>query len=216
MADSTQETAVKISGDGSGAVEAMAKATEAVTSGVGKMKTSLNDVGDSFKKLTGVFAALAAVVGGGAFFKEAIGATNKLTGESLKLSKSLNITVDAATTLNTALGMIGSDVDSYVGSFQKFAMQLKRNEQGLVDMGLKTRDANGNLRDGNDVYKEAIAMVGQYKPGLDQTTAAQKLFGKSIDEVMKLQKLNNEIMDRAAVVWSRPGLYWPTMAMASL
>lgn len=197
MSDSTQETAVKISGDGSGAVEAMKAASNAVTGGVEAMKSGLGSLGEAFGKVQGYFAALVAVVAGGKFFKEAISESNKLTGETMRLARTLGISAEEATTLNTALGDIYSDSDTYVGAFQKFTMQLRRNEDGLNAMGLSTRDASGHLRNGNEVFKEAISIVGQYKPGLDQTAAAQKLFGKSIDDVMKLQKLNNDVLDEA-------------------
>jgi hypothetical protein len=195
MAD--QETAVKITGDSASAVAAMKAASSAVTGGVGEMKGALNGIGEAFGKLNGVFAGLAAIVGGGAFFKEAIGESNKLTLETTRLARTLGITTEEANTLNTALGDIYSDSDTYIGSFQKFTGQLRRNEDGLRAMGLQTRDASGHLRDGNVVFSEAIAMVGKYKPGLDQTAAAQTLFGKSIDDVMKLQKLNTQVLEDA-------------------
>jgi hypothetical protein len=194
---SDTEAKVVISGDGSGAVDAMKTATEAVQSGAGNIKNALNELGETFGKLTGLFATLAAVVGGGKFFKEAMAESSKLTGEVLRLSKSLGISAEEAGTLNSALGMIGSDADTYVGTFQRFTQQMRHNEDGMNAMGIATRDANGHLREANDVYTEALQVVGQYKPGLDQTAAAQKLFGKSIDEVMKLQKLNNSVMEEA-------------------
>jgi hypothetical protein len=194
---SDTEAKVVISGDGSGAVEAMKTAHTAVTNGVDGMKGALNELGESFGKLTGLFAALAAIVGGGKFFKEAMAESSKLTGEVLRLSKSLGITAEEAGTLNSALGMIGSDADTYVGTFQRFAQQLRHNEDGMNAMGITTRDANGHLRDANEVFSEALQTVNQYRPGLDQTTAAQKLFGKSIDDVMKLQKLNNTVLEEA-------------------
>lgn len=191
------EIGVKITGDGVSAIAAMQQTAGAVADGVDKMKGSLSQVGEAFGKIQGVFAGLVAVVAGGKFFKEAIGESNKLTGETTRLARTLGITAEEATTLNTALGDIYSDSDTYIGSFQKFAQQLRRNEDGLKDMGLATRDAQGNLRSANDVFSEAIAKVGEYKPGLDQTTAAQTLFGRSIDDVLKLQKLNNEVLAEA-------------------
>jgi len=191
------EIGVKISGDGASAIAAMQQTAGAVADGVDKMKGALSNVGEAFGKIQGYFAGLVAIVAGGKFFKEAINESNKLTGETTRLARTLGITAEEATTLNTALGDIYSDSDTYIGAFQKFAQQLRRNEDGLKDMGLATRDAKGNLRDANDVFGEAIKLVGQYKPGLDQTTAAQTLFGKSIDDVMKLQKLNNEVLEEA-------------------
>jgi hypothetical protein len=194
---SDTEAKVIISGDGSGAVDAMKTAGDAVQSGAANIKGALNELGESFGKLTGLFATLAAVVGGGKFFKEAMAESSKLTGEVLRLSKSLGITAEEAGTLNSALGMIGSDADTYVGTFQRFAQQMRHNEEGMNAMGVETRDANGHLRDANEAFTEALQVVNSYKPGLDQTTAAQKLFGKSIDDVMKLQKLNNSVMEEA-------------------
>lgn len=191
------EIGVKISGDGASAIAVMQQTAGAVTDGVDKMKGALSNVGEAFGKIQGYFAGLVAIVAGGKFFKEAINESNKLTGETTRLARTLGITAEEATTLNTALGDIYSDSDTYIGAFQKFAQQLRRNEDGLKDMGLATRDAQGNLRNANDVFGEAIKLVGEYKPGLDQTTAAQTLFGKSIDDVMKLQKLNNEVLEEA-------------------
>lgn len=205
MADQN-ETQVKITGDGTSAAAAMKQASSAVTDGVASMKASFDSIGGAFAKLQGHFAMLVGIVAGGKFFKDAIAESNKLTGETMRLSRSLGISAEEANTLNTALGDINSDSDTYIGSFQKFAQQLRRNEEGLQAMGLKTRDANGHLREANDVYREAISMVGQYKPGLDQTTAAQQLFGKSIDDVMKLQKLNNDVLEEARLKNEELGL----------
>lgn len=197
MATDDKDVNVKITGDSTGAVEAMKKTAGAVEDGVERIKGAFDNVGGAFGKIQGYFAALVAVVGGGKFFKEAINESNKLTGETMRLARTLGITAEEATTLNTALGDIYTDADTYIGSFQRFAQQLRRNEDGLQAMGLQTRDAAGHLRNANDVFTDGIKLVGQYKPGLDQTTAAQKLFGRSIDDVMKLQKLNNQVLEDA-------------------
>lgn len=195
MSDNTAE--VKVTGDSSSAVEAMNKVADAVTSGVSNMKGTLGKMAEVFEVVQGQFVALAAIVGGGKFFKEAIAESNKLTGEVLKLSKNLGITGEQANVLNTALGDIYSDSDTYISAYQRFAQQLRRNEDGLRAMGLQTRDSAGNLKDANDVFMDAIKLTTEYAPGLDQTTASQKLFGKSIDDVLKLQKLNNEVLEEA-------------------
>lgn len=181
--------------------EAAAAATEGmsskITGSVGALKGGLGEIGEAFGKVSGIFMGLAAIVGGGAFFKEAITESNNLTGEVMKLTKAFGMSGEEAGTLNTALGMIGSDAEAYTGSFQKFSQQLRRNEDGIKDMGIETRDASGHLRDANEVFNEALKAVGDYKPGIDQTAAAQKLFGRSIDDVMTLQKLNNGVLDEA-------------------
>ncbi len=142
-------------------------------------------------------AGIAAALGGGALFKAGISEANKLAGEAGRLSRALDITTDEASVLNTALGDIYSDSDTYIGAFQKFAQQLRTNEDGIKELGVRTRDTNGNLRDSNDLFREALAKVNEYKPGLDQTIVSQTMFGRSVDDVMKLQKLNNDVLDQA-------------------
>lgn len=161
------------------------------------MKGHWDGVGSAFGAVQGKLLLLSGIVAGGAFFKSAIADTVKMTGEQLMLAKRLGITGTEASTLHTALGDIGSDAETYTGAFDKFARQIKSNEDGLQAMGLKTRDANGHLRDGNTLFTEALQVVGQYKPGIDQTTAAMTLFGKGVDDAMKLQKLNNKVLDDA-------------------
>lgn len=162
------------------------------------MKGHWDGVGSAFGAVQGKLLLLSGIVAGGAFFKSAIADTVKMTGEQLMLAKRLGITGTEASTLHTALGDIGSDAETYTGAFDKFARQIKSNEDGLQAMGLKTRDANGHLRDGNTLFTEALQVVGQYKPGIDQTTAAMTLFGKGVDDAMKLQKLNDKVMEDAA------------------
>ncbi|MEY4767345.1 MAG: hypothetical protein RI907_4018 [Pseudomonadota bacterium] len=186
-----------VTADPSSFERGMDRMAEAAATASGKVQSSVNGVADVFERMQKPLAIIGAMLAGGAGFKEAIGVANRLNGEATKLSKSLGITGEEAAALRTALGDIGSDSDTYIGAFQKFAGQLRKNEDGLRAMGLETRDANGNLRDSKELFTEALGAVGQYKPGLDQTTAAMTFFGKSVDEAMQLQKLNNSIVDDA-------------------
>jgi hypothetical protein len=149
-------------------------------------------------KVTTIFAGLVAIVGGAAF-KAGIDESRQLTGEAMKLANTLGIASDAASALNTALGDIGTDSDTYMAAFGHFAKALKSNEDGLKAMGLQTRDANGHLRDAQTLMQEALSDVNQYQRGLDQTTAAMTYFGKGIEDVRKLQKLNTEVIEEARI-----------------
>ncbi len=197
MTDTDKTVAYGVTAEPSGFQKGMTDAANAA-------KSAADSIDSSFKKVQDVFAGvqkqllmLAGLVAGGKFFKDAIAESVQLTGEAMKLSKMLGITGEEAATLRTALGDIGSNGDDYVATFTKFARQLKSNEEGLQSLGLKTRDANGNLRDSNTLFNEALHSVGDYKAGLDQNTYAQTLFGKSIDDVMKFQRLNNGVQDEA-------------------
>lgn len=197
MADSTKTVAYEITADHTNFVQGVQAAAGALTGLTSQAQSQFKGLGEAIASIQKPLLAMAAIVGGGSFFKSAIDSTNKLNGEAMKLSKALGITGTEAAGLRTALGDIGSDSDTYVGAFQKFAKQIKTNEDGLRAMGLQTRDSNGNLRDSNVLFTEALGVVGSYKPGLDQTTAAMTLFGKGVDDVMTLQKLNNQVIEEA-------------------
>ena len=197
MSSDGKQVTYEIGADAGNFTAGMERAAQASTQAASKIKAQFDQVGNAFSTVQKQLLMITAVVGGGAFFKEAIAAANKMTGESMSLSKRLGITGDAAAALNTALGDIGSDSETYIGAFDKFAKQVKTNEVGLNEMGIQTRDTNGHLRDSQTLFQEALATVGQYKPGLDQTTAAMTLFGKGVDDAMKLQRLNNGLIDEA-------------------
>lgn len=197
MGDGNKQIGYEITAENGQFVRAMEGAASVTQQATANIKGHLEGVGRAFEAVQKQLLVLAAVVAGGSFFKDAIAESQKLTGETMNLSKRLGLTAEDAGALNTALGDIGSDSDTYISAFDKFAKQLRSNEDGLKAMGLQTRDANGNLRDSNTLFQEAVQTVGEYKPGLDQTTAAQTLFGKGVEDVMKLQKLNNQVIDAA-------------------
>jgi len=197
MADTDKTVAYGVSADASPFEKGMRDAADSAKNAASNIESNFKKVGDAFGAVQKQLLILAGLVAGGSFFKEAISASNQLTGETMKLSKMLGITGEEAATLRTALDDIGSNGDDYVATFTKFARQLKSNEEGLQSLGLQTRDANGNLRDSNTLFNEALHSVGEYKAGLDQNTYAQTLFGKSIDDVMKFQKLNTGVLEDA-------------------
>ncbi len=197
MADSDKTVAYGVSADATPFEQGMNKAAESARNFAGSVDTNFKKVQDAFGQVQKQLLLLAGMVAGGAFFKDAIDKSNQLTGETMKLSKALGINAEEAGTLNTALQDIGSSGDEYVDTFTKFARQIKSNEAGLQAMGIQTRDANGHLRDSNTLFTEGLRSVGQYKSGLDQNTYAQTIFGKSVSDVMTLQKLNNAVLEEA-------------------
>ncbi len=153
------------------------------------LKDKLGEVQDIFKKVTERFAVMAAVVAGGAAFKEFINATNELNGEATKLSKTLGITGDEAGVLNTALGDVGASADDYTGAFLKFNRQLRAGGDEMKAMGVDVDALKTGQKDSNQVFQEAIRLIGTYKPGVDQTQAAMKILGRNVEDAGKFLKL---------------------------
>lgn len=153
------------------------------------IKDKMSELGGLLGGLAGKFAAVAAVAAGGAAFKSFIDETLKLNSEALQLSRILGITAEEAGTLNTALGDIGADADTYSGAFLKFSRALKTNSEQLRALGVDTDAVKSGQKTSNEVFVESLGLLQAFKPGIDQAQFASTAFGRSIGDVQKLQKL---------------------------
>lgn len=165
---------------------------------VDSSKTAQGQISGVFNQMNGHIKAAFAVLAGGSVLKESVEATQKFTGESIKLARVLGTTATEASTLTVALGDIYADTDTYTAAAGKLAKELRSNEGALQDMGLKTRDAHGALRPLKDLMMESIQVVNGYKQGIDRNIAAQQMWGKGAEEASALLKLNNKVMEEAA------------------
>jgi hypothetical protein len=161
------------------------------------VKQHTDNASSAFSALNGKLLAITALIAGGAMFKGAVQETSQFTSEAVKLSKALGISATEASTLNVALGDIYASAETMTSAAQGLARQLRTNEQAVKDMGLRTRDANGNLRSMSDLIMDSIKILNGYKDGVDRTIAAQRLFGRSAADVMPLLKLTSERLEEA-------------------
>ena len=189
-----------IGADTSELVAALKGAQAAVSSSVAEMKSSLGGLGESFSMLSTAFLGITAVLAGGKMFKDALNSTLAFTAEVKSISKIMGITTESASEMNIALKLIGKSSDDLTGASMKLLKQIKSNEQAINDMGLQTKDSSGHLKSMMDLTMGAIDLLKQYQEGADRDAAAMYLFGRSAQEVMELQKLNSDVMERATVI----------------
>lgn len=204
MADNSTE--VRFGGDASGAITAAQQAAVALKESVSGMTETLGSLGDAFASINTMFAGLAAILAGGAVFKEAVQKTIEMTKEANSLARILGITATEASVLAVALDDIRSSGDEYAGAFLHFARQLRQNGDAMKQMGVDTNALKNGTKSSNEVFQEALQVVSQYKPGLDQAQAAMTMFGRSVESVLKLQKLSPEVNEAARVKAEELGL----------
>src|ERR1700682_5840554 len=166
MADS--EVKVIISGESQGAVTAMRPAARAVREGALQMKESLATVNESFVRITESFGTFAALLAGGAAFKEIISSTKEWEGDTIRLARTLGTTATEASGLLVAIEDVGGGADDFASASRGLTRQLKTNEKGLNDMGIATRDTNGHLLDGKTLLLNAVEAVNGYTEGSDR------------------------------------------------
>lgn len=184
----------------------LSQARDAVSSSTSEMRRHLDGLAGGFGQLKAAMVGFAAILGGGSLFAAGVSAAKELTGEATGLAKALGISSQEASILNVGLKSVGLSADTYTGANMHLTRQLKTNEQGLKDMGVATRDANGNLLNGKGIMDSALSVLAGYKEGTDRNIAAQQIFGRGTAEATALLKLNNEAQERAKVRAEELGL----------
>jgi len=181
----------------------------------GEGESALGRLTGPLGALQSKFVAIAGLLAGGAVFKEAVTQTVTLTEESTKLARALAISASEASILREALTAGNTSQEEFVGAAQKLAKQVKENEDGLQAMGLKTRDAAGQLRPLNDLMFDAIGVVNGYKAGTDRAIAGQVLFGKGFEMTSNLALLNKEAVGEVATQMRALGMIVSTENVAA-
>ena len=207
-----------------GVADGVAKATSAVQEAASKMTAAFAQLGEQTKQLNeqfksafeGIHASLMKfnnamfavqnAMQGGHFFKEAIDGVISFTSETTRLSRTLGITSEEASTLNVALKLTGQSAEEFNGIAFKLLRQINANGDGLVEIGLKFRNADGSMKPLLDTMKDGAKLLLEYKEGVDRDSAAMYLFGRSAQEAMGILKLNEQVMARAKQMAEQYGL----------
>jgi len=195
-------------------MESTAAATESHTQKMGaafkdmqsSVTAALGGIQSSIGMLTGGIAALVGLLGGGMMFKGAIDGAVKWDEEVAKLSRTLGITMGAASTLNVGLRLVGTTSEVYTHALMMLDRQLRTNERGLKNLGMTTRDANNQLVDGASAMKNALATIQQYKVGQDQNIVSLEIFKRGVEQIAPLFRLNDDVMQRATQIARDYGL----------
>lgn len=171
----------------------MDQAARSVEDGAQRMDGSLKAAGNSMSgvaemvrsRLTmvvGIAAAAFASIG----LKSAAEDAAKFTESSMDLGRAMGVSASQASVWSAVLDDVGASQGELAAASRGLTMKLRENEEDLNRMGLATRDANGKLRNMNDLMHDAIAVVNSYREGTDRNAAAQEVFGRSVSGSSKL------------------------------
>lgn len=119
-----------------------------------------------------------------------------VTGSMTKLEKSMGSAADkniafeeAAAALHEQLEAGKITIDDYENGVQE---ALEKNATGYDKLGISVTDANGNLRDNEEVFWEVIDALGQMEDGTERDLLAMELLGKSGKELNPLIEAGSE------------------------
>ena len=192
-----EDAKVVITGDASGLFKTLGDSSAAVKGMAKEMEGAVGGLKNMLMGFAAPLAALAAVVGGKEFLKGTIDETKNWTVEAQKLSRVLNITTEAASVLNLAIGDIYGTQEEYLGAVAKLTRTLNTNEEAFHRLGVATRDQNGAFRDTPTIMAEVNAALLKIEGGTARNVASAQIYGKSWMEVQRYLKLTPEVMQAA-------------------
>ena len=144
-------------------------------------------------------AIVAAAVEAGTALVNATMNTSALADELLTMSSTTGLATDTLQELNYASELLDVSTDTVTGSMTKLLKTMSSADSGSASalagfeaLGISIYDLNGNLRDNEDVFWEAIDALGQIENESERDAAAMSLFGKSARELNPLIEAGSE------------------------
>ena len=158
------------------------------------MSEQFKDMGN---KLTAAGHAMQGLSTAAAAVTAAIGALTVKSGQWADdlntMSKVYGIGTDELQKYSAAAELVDVDVETIAKSHLRLtkAMSGAEDETGaqaeaFAKLGVETKDANGNLRDADTVWRETIAALGKVSNETERDALAMQLMGKSAAELNPL------------------------------
>ena len=210
--NAAQETAQEL--------EKMGSETEDARKDVDKLGDEAKDTGDQLDKAGGKASKFGETMGkvgsvaakgmaalataAGAAVTALAGATVSAAAyadEILTTSTVTGVSTDDLQAYSYAAELVDVSVETMTKSMAKNIKSMSSAQSGskayadaYKQLGISVTDANGNLRDGETVYWEAIDALGQMSNETERDALAMQLFGKSAQELNPLIEAGSEKM----------------------
>ena len=160
--------------------------------------------------LTGVSRAAGIVAG--AFGALAV-KSGKWADDLNTLSKQYGIGTRELQIYAAAADLVDVGVDTIAKSHVKLTRSMssaqqgsKRQAEAFEKLGISYQNADGTLRDGDEVWQEVITALGKMKNETDRNALAMELFGRSAAELNPLIEDGGETYKRVADTMKKYGL----------
>ena len=122
-----------------------------------------------------------------------------LADELLTTSSITGLTTDTLQELNYASELLDVNTETVTGSMTKLLKTMSSAADGsssamekFTDLGLSIYDTEGNLRSSEDVFWDAVDVLGQIENESERDAAAMDLFGRSARELNPLIEAGSE------------------------
>lgn len=145
-----------------------------------KLKDAGGKVEAFGKKLAPVSGAAAAI--GGSLLKMGYDAIQSADDLST-LSQQTGISTDELQKMQYASELVDVSVEDITGAMRKLKTKIDPSNESLAKFGIAATNADGSLRDANDVFYDALQALAGIENETERDQAAMELFGKSADSL---------------------------------
>ena len=182
--------------------------------------SKIYQVGDAFentgKKIEGAGRALAPLSRAAGAVAAGLGAVTYKAGAMADDLNTLSKQTGISTHDLQMYAAMADLVDVPVETLAKSQSRLKKSMLGASEggsqlkyfeqLGISVTDANGNLRDSNDVFQETIKALGQMENETERDAIAMAIFGKSANELNPLIEDAGATYEKVATIMAEHGL----------
>ena len=145
---------------------------------------SMKEVGDKIsgvgRKLQPVSAAAAGMVTAltGMAYKAVTSADDLNT-----LAKQTGFTTAELQKMQYAADRIDVEMETITGAAARMTKQLGSSEDKFTNLGVATRDVDGNFRSTSEIFYDTVAALSQIQNETERDTVAMDIFGRSANEL---------------------------------
>lgn len=187
------------------------KQTSASASRIGQLGSTFSSLGGKITSAGQAFApfsaAAAAALGALAGLAVKAGGT---ADDLVTLSKQTGISTDDLQLYAAAADLVDVSVETMAKSHQRLKKSMLSASEGGTDyfsqLGVAVTDANGELRDSNEVFGEVIKALGEMENETERDALAMEIFGKSASELNPLIEDAGATYEEVSKMLSENGL----------
>lgn len=114
--------------------------------------------------------------------------------EMATLSVQTGVSTETLQEFDYMSGLIDVDLNTITGALSKTTKQMAKGSDAFDTLGVSIKNADGSLRDNEDVFYEVIDALGKIENETERDALAMELFGKSAQELNPLIEAGSEQM----------------------
>lgn len=150
---------------------------EKIKAGAEKAAAGLKSAAEKTKAFSAAAGAALVAIGG-------LGAKALQTADDvLTMSRNTGISTAELQKFAYASDRIDVSTEAMVKAFTKLKTKIDPSNESLAKLGVSATNADGSLRDANDVFYDVLQALSQVENETERDQLAMELFGKSADEL---------------------------------